>query len=52
MKKPKPEGEQDQNKKRETPPEFGSSEDLLLTQALNYFKSHPSAPKKSAAQVG
>jgi carboxyl-terminal processing protease len=51
VKKPKPEGEQDQTKKRETPPEFGSSEDLLLTQALNYFKSHPSAPKKSAVQA-
>jgi carboxyl-terminal processing protease len=51
VKKLKPEGEQDQTKKRETPPEFGSSEDLLLTQALNYFKSHPSAPKKSAVQA-
>jgi carboxyl-terminal processing protease len=51
VKAPKPESEQDQKKKREPPAEFGSSEDLLLTQALKYFKSHPSTTKKSAAQA-
>lgn len=51
VKAPKPEGEQDQKKKREPPAEFGSSEDLLLTQALNYLKSHPSTIRKNAAQA-
>jgi carboxyl-terminal processing protease len=51
VKTPKPEGEQDQKKKREPPAEFGSKEDLLLTQALNYLKGHPSTIKKNAAQA-
>ena len=34
----KPENGEDKNKKQEPPAEFGSSGDLLLTQAMNYFK--------------
>ena len=43
----KPESEEDKNKKRETPPEFGSSEDILLSQAISYFKEN--AEKRAAA---
>ncbi|MEP6606899.1 MAG: S41 family peptidase [Nitrosospira sp.] len=44
----KPENEDDKNKKREPPPEFGSSGDLLLTQAMNYFKGGTAASNKSS----
>ncbi|MDE2366805.1 MAG: S41 family peptidase [Betaproteobacteria bacterium] len=50
IKTPKSEPEEDKNKKREPPAEFGSSGDLLLTQALNYFKE--GAVKKNSAKVG
>ncbi|HEX8874102.1 MAG TPA: S41 family peptidase [Nitrosospira sp.] len=54
IKAPKSESEEDKkedkNKKREPPAEFGSSGDLLLTQALNYFKE--GAAKKNSAKVG
>ncbi|MEP7371059.1 MAG: S41 family peptidase [Nitrosospira sp.] len=43
----KPENGEDKNKKQEPPAEFGSSGDLLLTQAMNYFKDSP-ANKNSA----
>ncbi len=43
----KPENGEDKNKKQEPPAEFGSSSDLLLTQAMNYFKDSP-ANKNSA----
>ena len=43
----KPENGEDKNKKQEPPAEFGSSGDLLLTQAMNYFKASP-ANKNSA----
>jgi carboxyl-terminal processing protease len=49
IKAPKPEIEEDKNKKREPPAEFGSSGDLLLTQAMNYFKE--GAVKKNSAKV-
>jgi len=49
IKTPKPEPEEDKNKKREPPAEFGSSGDLLLTQAMNYFKE--GAAKKNAAKI-
>lgn len=49
IKAPKPEAEEDKNKKREPPAEFGSSGDLLLTQAMNYFKE--GAVKKNSAKV-
>ncbi len=35
----KPENDDDKNKKREPPPEFGSTGDLLLIQAMNYFRN-------------
>lgn len=37
-KETKPEAEEDSNKKREPPAEFGSSGDQLLAQAISYFK--------------
>ena len=43
----KPENGEEKNKKQEPPAEFGSSGDLLLTQAMNYFKASP-ANKNSA----
>ena len=49
IKAPKPEVEEDKNKKREPPAEFGSSGDLLLTQAMNYFKE--GAEKKNSAKI-
>jgi carboxyl-terminal processing protease len=48
-KAPKPTDGDDKNTKREPPAEFGSPEDLLLTQAMNYFKE--GGGKKSAAKV-
>lgn len=45
----KPENEEDKNKKREAPAEFGSSEDLLLTQAISYIKEN--AGKRATAKV-
>jgi carboxyl-terminal processing protease len=48
-KAPKPTNGDDKNTKREPPAEFGSPEDLLLTQAMNYFKE--GGAKKSAAKV-
>jgi carboxyl-terminal processing protease len=44
----KPENEDDKNKKREPPPEFGSSGDLLLTQAMKYFKGGTAASNKNS----
>jgi carboxyl-terminal processing protease len=49
VKAPKPTNGDDKNTKREPPAEFGSPEDLLLTQAMNYFKE--GGVKKSAAKV-
>jgi carboxyl-terminal processing protease len=46
---PKPTNGDDKNTKREPPPEFGSPEDLLLAQAMNYFKED--GAKKSAAKA-
>src|SRR5690348_9508268 len=46
---PKSESEEDKNKKREPPAEFGSSGDLLLAQAISYFKEH--AAKKNVTKV-
>jgi carboxyl-terminal processing protease len=48
-KAPKPTNGDDKNTKREPPAEFGSPEDLLLTQAMHYFKE--GGAKKSAAKV-
>ncbi|BCT67564.1 S41 family peptidase [Nitrosospira sp. NRS527] len=45
----KPENGEDKNKKQEPPAEFGSSGDLLLTQAMNYFKD--SLVNKNSAKV-
>ena len=45
----KPENGEDKNKKQEPPAEFGSSGDLLLTQAMNYFKDSPA--NKSSAKI-
>jgi carboxyl-terminal processing protease len=45
----KPENGEDKNKKQEPPAEFGSSGDLLLTQAMNYFKD--SLVNKSSAKI-
>jgi carboxyl-terminal processing protease len=45
----KPENGEDKNKKQEPPAEFGSSGDLLLTQAMNYFKD--SVANKSSAKI-
>ena len=49
----KPENGEDKNKKQEPPAEFGSSGDLLLTQAMNYFKdsSANKTANKDAAKV-
>lgn len=47
----KPANGDDASKKRETPPEFGSSEDLLLIQAMSYFKDGPPVPKESSAKA-
>lgn len=44
-----PENGESKDKKQEPPAEFGSSGDLLLTQAMNYFKD--SAVIKSSAKV-
>ena len=46
-----PENGDDANKKREPPPEFGSSGDLLLIQAMSYFKDGPATPDKNSAKV-
>ncbi|MEO8997569.1 MAG: S41 family peptidase [Nitrosospira sp.] len=45
----KPENGEDKNKKQEPPAEFGSSGDLLLTQAMNYFKD--SLANKNSAKI-
>jgi carboxyl-terminal processing protease len=45
----KPENEEDKNKKRESPAEFGSSDDLLLVQAISYIKEN--AGKRATAKV-
>lgn len=47
----KAENGDEKNAKPETPPEFGSSEDLLLIQALNYFKHGDSTANKNAAKI-
>ncbi len=48
----KPENGEVKDKKQEPPAEFGSSGDLLLTQAMNYFKEgKDSAVAKSSAKV-
>ncbi|MDQ3186799.1 MAG: S41 family peptidase, partial [Pseudomonadota bacterium] len=47
----KPENGEDANKKREPPPEFGSSGDQLLTQAMSYFKDGAPAPKNNSAKA-
>lgn len=47
VKPPKPDNDEDKNKKREPPVEFGSPGDLLLAQAMNYFKGGPAASNKS-----
>lgn len=49
----KPENGEDKNKKQEPPAEFGSSGDLLLTQAMNYFKDSRAnkTANKDAAKV-
>ncbi|WP_025041999.1 S41 family peptidase [Nitrosospira briensis] len=49
----KPENGEDKNKKQEPPAEFGSSGDLLLTQAMNYFKDSTAnkTANKDAAKV-
>lgn len=39
------------DKKNRTPIEFGSAEDLLLTQAMNYFKGITSSPEKKAGKT-
>ncbi|HKX52466.1 MAG TPA: S41 family peptidase [Nitrosospira sp.] len=45
----KPENEEDKNKKRESPAEFGSSDDLLLSQAISYIKEN--AGKRATAKI-
>jgi carboxyl-terminal processing protease len=47
VKAPKPTNGADKNKKSEPPAEFGSSDDLLLTQAMNYFKGGAAASNKN-----
>lgn len=47
VKAPKPANGEDKNKKSEPPAEFGSSGDLLLTQAMNYFKGGPATSNKN-----
>ena len=47
VKAPKPANGEDKNKKSEPPAEFGSSDDLLLTQAMNYFKGGAAASNKN-----
>lgn len=51
VKAPKPENGDDKDKKREPPAEFGSSGDLLLTQAMNYFKGGAAASNKNSDSV-
>lgn len=41
----------EKNKKREPPPEFGSSEDALLMQAMSYFKNGPVVPEQTSAKA-
>ena len=45
----KPENEEDKSKKRESPPEFGSSDDLLLVQAISYIKEN--SGKRATAKI-
>jgi carboxyl-terminal processing protease len=40
-----------EDKKNKAPIEFGSSEDLLLTQAMNYFKGITSSPEKKSDET-
>ncbi|MCC7090734.1 MAG: S41 family peptidase [Nitrosomonas sp.] len=40
------------DKKNKAPLEFGSAEDLLLIQAMNYFKGITSSPEKKSAETG
>ncbi|MEP7371272.1 MAG: S41 family peptidase [Nitrosospira sp.] len=47
VKPPKPDNGEDKNKKGEPPVEFGSPGDLLLTQAMNYFKGGAAASNKN-----
>jgi carboxyl-terminal processing protease len=49
VKPAKPENEEDKNKKRESPAEFGSSDDLLLVQAISYIKEN--SGKRATAKV-
>ena len=41
----------DNDKKNKAPLEFGSAEDLLLIQAMNYFKGISSSPEKKSAET-
>ncbi|KIO48953.1 S41 family peptidase [Nitrosospira sp. NpAV] len=47
VKATKPTNGEDKNKKSEPPAEFGSSGDLLLTQAMNYFKGGAAVSNKN-----
>jgi carboxyl-terminal processing protease len=49
VKPAKPENEEDKSKKRESPAEFGSSDDLLLVQAISYIKEN--ATRRATAKV-
>jgi carboxyl-terminal processing protease len=49
VKPAKPENEEDKSKKRESPPEFGSSDDLLLVQAISYIKEN--SGKRATAKI-
>ena len=41
----------DKKSKDKTPMEFGSAEDLLLTQAMNYFKGITPSPEKKETKT-
>ncbi|MDN5752437.1 MAG: S41 family peptidase, partial [Nitrosospira sp.] len=47
----KPANGDGKDKKSDTPPEFGSSGDLLLTQAMNYFKNGPAISNQDTAKA-
>lgn len=50
-KAPKPENGDDSSKTPEPPMEFGSSNDLLLTQAMNHLKGIVPEPEKKSAET-
>ncbi len=50
--KPKKDQDKDEDKEQSAPIEFGSSDDLLLTQAMNYFKGITTTPIQNSKKTG